>query len=154
MVRVGVIADTHNLLRPQAVQALQGVDLILHAGDIGSLDLALRLEAIAPLRAVRGNVDKGEWAEAFPAVLLVEVGKARIYMLHRLQDLALNPHTHELDVVVSGHSHKAELATREGVLYLNPGSAGPRRFKLPVTLAILHIDDSGLRAELVPLLPH
>ncbi len=149
-----MIADTHNLLRPQAVQALQGVDLILHAGDIGSLDLALRLEAIAPLRAVRGNVDKGEWAEAFPAVLLVEVGKARIYMLHRLQDLALNPHTHELDVVVSGHSHKAELATREGVLYLNPGSAGPRRFKLPVTLAILHIDDSGLRAELVPLLPH
>ena len=115
MVRVGVIADTHNLLRPQAVQALQGVDLILHAGDIGSLDLALRLEAIAPLRAVRGNVDKGEWAEAFPAVLLVEVGKARIYMLHRLQDLALNPHTHELDVVVSGHSHKAELATREGI---------------------------------------
>jgi uncharacterized protein len=149
--KVGVISDTHGLLRPEAEQRLAGVAHIIHAGDIGKPDVIERLGRIAPVTAIRGNVDTAPWAEAYPATTTVTLGGRRIYILHDLQDLQLDPPSAGIDVVMSGHSHHARVETAQGVLYLNPGSAGPRRFRLPITLAILEITKDGMRPTLYDL---
>ncbi len=149
--RLGVISDTHGLLRPQAVEALKGVSLIIHAGDIGSPEVLENLEKIAPVRAVRGNTDRGEWARDLPVTEVVEVGGVQLYVLHDLHTLDLEPQTAGFAAVIFGHSHRPHLERKNGVLYLNPGSAGPRRFTLPVTLAILQVQDKSLQAEFVSL---
>lgn len=149
--RIGVISDTHGLLRPGALTALAGVELILHAGDVGAPEVLLGLQAVAPVLAVRGNVDRGAWANELPETQVARAGDAWIYMLHDVNRLALNPPAGGFSAVISGHSHRAALATRAGVLYLNPGAAGPRRFTLPVTLAILEIEGRELSPTVVEL---
>lgn len=149
--RVGVISDTHRLLRPEALAALAGVELILHAGDVGDPQVLVELAGVAPVVAVRGNVDGGAWANDLPETRALEVGGVWIYMLHDMNQLDLDPAAGGFSVVISGHSHKASVMNRGGVLYLNPGAAGPRRFALPVTLAILEIEDGDMRAEIVSL---
>lgn len=149
--RIGVISDTHGLLRPEALAALQGSELILHAGDIGSAAVLEQLAAIAPLAAIRGNNDTEAWALAVPETRTVEAGGKRFYLLHDLKALAVDPATTGVDVVVAGHSHKPLAEQREGVLYLNPGSAGPRRWRLPITLSRLRIDGGRIEHELVHL---
>jgi putative phosphoesterase len=149
---VGVISDTHGLLRPEAVEALKGSELIVHAGDIGGHEVIEALLAIAPVVAVRGNNDRGEWAEKFPVYDVVEVGAAFVYVLHDLKELDISPEAAGFRVVVSGHSHKPVAEERRGVLYLNPGSAGPRRFKLPVTVARLNVNGDDATAEIINLL--
>lgn len=146
--KIGVISDTHGLLRLEAEQRLAGVGHIIHAGDIGKPDVITRLQRIAPVTAIRGNVDTAPWAEAYPETTTVTLGGCRIHVLHDLQQLQLDPTSVGIDVVISGHSHRARIQTEQGVLYLNPGSAGPRRFKLPITLAILDIGGRGLRTTL------
>ena len=148
---VGVISDTHGLLRPEAVAALDGSDLIVHAGDVGDPAILDALRAVAPVRAVRGNVDLGPWAGALPAVDVVEAAGRHLYVLHRLEDLDLDPAAAGFDAVIYGHSHRPGAERRGGVLYLNPGSAGPVRFRLPVSLARLTVEPDGLRHELVML---
>lgn len=148
---VGVISDTHGLLRPEAVAALAGVDRIVHAGDIGSPDVLAALERIAPVAAVRGNTDRERWAAAIPETEVVEVGGVSLYVLHDLHELDLDPRAAGFAAVIAGHSHQPRLQEREGVLYLNPGSAGPRRFKLPISLARLTVAGPRVRAELVTL---
>ncbi|HET6929358.1 MAG TPA: metallophosphoesterase family protein, partial [Candidatus Acidoferrum sp.] len=137
--RIGVISDTHGLLRPEALRALQGVQLILHAGDVGAPEILARLKTIAPVFVVRGNVDTQPWAQELPLTAVVETSGFHFYVLHNLKDLDLKPQAAGFDAVVSGHTHVAEQRLDDGVLYLNPGSAGPRRFRLPVTLALLEI---------------
>lgn len=146
---IGVISDTHGLLRPQAVKALQGVEFIIHAGDIGGPDILAALEAIAPVGAVRGNTDKGKWARKLPQTRVVEAGGAHLYVLHELYALDLDPAAAGLAAVIFGHSHHPHLERRNGVLYLNPGAAGPRRFTLPVSLALLRIAANSLQVELI-----
>jgi putative phosphoesterase len=148
MIRIGVISDTHGLLRDEAVAALTGSQLIIHAGDIGSGAVISGLERIAPVKAIRGNVDKGAWAKLLPATRVIETGGQRIYVIHNLKDLDLDPVASGFAVVVSGHSHMPKSQGLEGVLYLNPGSAGPRRFKLPVAVATLHICGPKVSAEI------
>jgi uncharacterized protein len=149
---IGVISDTHGLLRRQAAQALRGVELIIHAGDIGHPRVLTALEEIAPVQAVRGNTDRGEWARRLPRTRLLEVGGARLYVLHELQALDQTLRTRpRFEAVIYGHSHQPRLERQDGVLYLNPGSAGPRRFTLPVTLALLRVQEGHLQAELVNL---
>lgn len=148
---VAVLSDTHGLLRPEVLEALRGADLIVHAGDVGSPEVLERLREMAPLVAVRGNVDHGSWAEALPATEVVPAGEHRIYMLHDLQQLHLDPAAAGFAVVVSGHTHRPLAERRRGVLYLNPGSAGPRRFKLPISLARLRITGRMIEHELVEL---
>lgn len=148
---VGVLSDTHGLLRPQAVEALRGSDLIVHAGDVGSPGILDDLEKIAPTVAVRGNVDRGPWASRLPLREVVEVGPHLLYVLHVLDDLDLDPAAARFAAVIFGHSHEPSIERRAGVLYLNPGSAGPRRFRLPVALARLHVGEDGLRAERIDL---
>jgi putative phosphoesterase len=150
--RIGIISDTHGLLRPEAVQALQGVQLIVHAGDVGSPDVLAMLKAIAPVFAVRGNVDTQPWANDLPRATVVEAGAANFYVLHNLHELDLKPEAAKFDFVVSGHTHQPEQRTENGVIYLNPGSAGPRRFHLPVTLALLDLAAKPWRADLRRLL--
>jgi putative phosphoesterase len=150
---VGVISDTHGLLRPQAVQALQGSDLIVHAGDVGRESILAELRELAPVTAVRGNVDRGAWAEGLPTTQALEVGGTWLYVLHDLHTLDLDPVAAGFRVVIYGHSHQPEQVERSGVLYLNPGSAGPRRFRLPVCLARLLISPDGVRIEPVDLNP-
>jgi uncharacterized protein len=147
---IGIISDTHSLVRPQAVDALTGVDMILHAGDIGNSAVLDILSDIAPVVAVRGNNDKGEWAESLPASEVVEIGTVSIYMLHDLKEIENSP-TGIFQVIVSGHSHKPMVEERRGVLYVNPGSAGPRRFKLPVSVAHLRVKGSEVNAKLIEL---
>lgn len=147
---IGVISDTHGLLRPEALEALTGVDAILHAGDIGKPEILEELNKIAPVTAVRGNNDKGDWARDIPGRQLIEINGARIYMLHDLKELDLSPEHAGIRVVITGHSHKPVIQNRNGILYLNPGSAGPRRFKLPITFALLLVRD-GVSAEIVDL---
>ena len=132
---IGVISDTHGLLRPEALKALEGVELIIHAGDIGDLRLLRTLERLAPVHAVRGNTDRGDWAAALPRTRVVEVGGVHLYVLHELFTLDLDPAAAGLAAVIYGHSHLPTWNAKNGVLFLNPGSAGPRRFTLPVTLA-------------------
>jgi len=152
MINVGVISDTHGLLRPEAVTALQGVDSIIHAGDIGSPDIVRELLRIAPLHAIRGNVDTEPWANAFPVTDVVQFGSVLLYVLHDLKTLDLNPHAAGFAAVISGHSHQPGIENREGVLYFNPGSAGPRRFNLPISLGKICIGNDGLlHPELIPL---
>jgi uncharacterized protein len=146
--RIGVISDTHGLLRPEAEQQLAGVAHIIHAGDIGKPDVIARLCGIAPVTAIRGNVDTGPWAEAYPETVTVTLGGRKIHVLHDLQQLQLDPASVGIDVVISGHSHRPVIEMEQGVLYLNPGSAGPRRFRLPITLAVLDVTASGLRPTL------
>lgn len=149
---VGVLSDTHGLLRPEAIRAFEGVDLIIHAGDVGSEEVIRALEKIAPVKAVRGNVDKGEWARRLPTTETVEVGRALIYVVHDRTALDLDPRV-GFKAVISGHSHRPSATMREGVLYLNPGSAGPRRFKLPVSVARLYVRGESLEARLIELEP-
>ena len=151
MSRIAVLSDTHGLLRPEVLDALRDSDLILHAGDVGSPEVLERLREVAPLIAVRGNVDHGPWAEALPATEVVTAGGHRIYMLHDLQQLDLDVVAAGFAVVVSGHTHRPLAERRRGVLYLNPGSVGPRRFRLPVSLAWLTISGSKIEHELVEL---
>lgn len=146
-----MISDTHGLLRAEAVAALQGVEMILHAGDVGDPRLLDELREIAPLRVVRGNVDHGGWAAALPATDVVEIEGHALYMLHDRADLDLDPVAAGLSAVIYGHTHRPLIERRAGVLYLNPGSAGPRRFRLPVTVARLTVGADGLEAELVDL---
>lgn len=132
---IGLISDTHGLLRQEAVAALKDCDLIIHAGDVGKPEIIEELRGTAPVVAVRGNIDKGSWASQLPLTAVVEAGAVSIYVLHQLQQLDLNPVAAGFDIVVSGHTHKPDRMERSGVLYINPGSAGPRRFRLPVTVA-------------------
>lgn len=148
---IGVISDTHGLLRPEAVETLRGVDLILHAGDVGSSEVLDILKGIAPLVAVRGNNDKGEWAEELPRWEVAKVGAIYIYMIHDVKEIDLSPAAEGFHVVVSGHSHKPSVEERKGVLYVNPGSAGPRRFSLPISLARLKVSGEAVSAEVVEL---
>lgn len=149
--RIGVIADTHGLLRPEALDALRGCDRLLHLGDIGPQSLLEHLRELAPLDVIRGNNDTDDWAEAVPETLLLELGGLRLYLIHDLKRLAIDPAAAGIDVVLAGHSHKPLNEVRDGVLYLNPGSAGPRRFKLPVALAILDICKGRPVVEMVSL---
>ena len=150
--RVGVIADTHGLLRTEAEQALRGVDLIVHAGDVGNPEILLRLKTIAPLFAVRGNVDTEKWAREIPETSVVEADGACLYLIHNLRNLDVSPKAAGIDIVISGHTHQAERWERDGVLYLNPGSAGPRRFRLPVTMAVIDLSATPWKVEIVQLL--
>lgn len=147
----GVISDTHGLLRPEAKAALAGVEVIIHAGDVGRPAILDELRQIAPLVAVRGNVDGGTWAEALPLAEVVTVGERLIYILHDLLQLGLDPAAAGFEAVIFGHSHRPEITEKGGVLYLNPGSAGPRRFTLPVTLARLSANSQGLQAKIIEL---
>jgi uncharacterized protein len=148
---LGVISDTHGLVRPEAVKALEGADMIIHAGDIGTPEVLEALHAIAPVIAVRGNNDKGDWAYALPETEVVEVGGVALYVLHDVKTLDLDPVAAGFAAVISGHSHRPALAKRQGVLFLNPGSAGPRRFQLPVSVARLIIRGNVIDANLVSL---
>jgi putative phosphoesterase len=147
---VGLISDTHGLVRPDALAALQGSDVIVHAGDIGKPEVLDRLRTIAPTFAVRGNVDTAAWAKALPATETVEAGSHLIWVLHDIAELDLDPAV-GFAAVVFGHSHKPSIERRDGLLYINPGSAGPRRFWLPVTVGRLHVTADGLRPEIVDL---
>ena len=148
---VGVISDTHGLLRPQAVAALSGCELIVHAGDVGSPAVLAELGRLAPVVAVRGNVDVEAWARALPDTAVTEVGAVRLWVLHDLGRLDLDPVAAGFKAVVSGHSHIAAIAERHGVLYVNPGSAGPRRLALPASVALLRIRDGAVAGDIVGL---
>lgn len=150
---IGVISDTHGLVRPEALAALRGADLIVHAGDIGSPDVIEALQRICPVFAVRGNVDHGAWAERFPTTQVVEVESVHLYVLHDLGTLDLDPHAAGFQVVVAGHSHRPSSTTKHGVLYLNPGSAGQRRLRLPVAVARLSVEADKVRTDIVVLEP-
>jgi len=136
---VGLISDTHGLLRDGAMEALRGSELIIHAGDVGKPEILTALRQLAPVIAVKGNIDKGPWASELPATAMVEAGPATIYVLHDIQELDLDPAAAGIQIVVSGHSHRPSHTERSGILYINPGSAGPRRFRLPVTVARLDL---------------
>ena len=148
---VGIISDTHGLMRPQALDALRGSDLIIHAGDVGQPDVLEPLRALAPLHVVRGNVDRGAWAARLPATAHVDAGGHVFHVLHNIAELDLDPAAAGFSAVVYGHSHQPSIETRDGVLWLNPGSAGPRRFKLPVTVARLRVAGQRLTPEIVTL---
>jgi uncharacterized protein len=147
---VGLISDTHGLLRPQAVDALRGSDFIIHAGDIGDRTILDELALIAPLTVVRGNNDAQSWAGSIAPVEVLQVGAATIYVIHDLAEMDIDPRG-SFDVVVSGHSHKPTIATRDEVLYVNPGSAGPRRFRLPISVARVRISGAKIEPELIEL---
>jgi len=149
--RIGLISDTHGLLRKEATEALRRSDLILHAGDVGKPEILEELRKTAPVIAVRGNVDKGPWARALPETAVAEAGAVMIYVLHDVKTLDLNPTAAGVHIVVSGHSHKPGKTERDGVLYINPGSAGPRRFQLPVTVARLKLGRIPYEVEFVDL---
>ena len=146
---IGVISDTHGLLRPGALTALQGSDFIIHAGDIGDPQVLQKLRVIAPVTAVRGNVDRGSWARKIPVVNVLEVGGISIYVLHDLAALDLKPEAAGFSLVVSGHSHVPKQEMKNGVLYFNPGSAGPRRFRLPVSMGRLVVERGDVRGEIL-----
>ncbi|MFZ0953427.1 MAG: metallophosphoesterase family protein [Candidatus Sulfotelmatobacter sp.] len=148
---IGVISDTHGLLRPEAIAALRGADHIIHAGDVGSPEILGKLATMAPMTAVRGNVDKGAWSRKLPESQVLELGGISIYVLHDLAQLDLKPQAAGFAAVISGHSHVPKQDVRDGVLYFNPGSAGPRRFKLPVSVGKLILEDGGVRGELLHL---
>ena len=152
LIILGVISDTHGLLRPEAVRALSGSDRILHAGDVGASEILEKLAQIAPVTAVRGNIDTAPWARrVLPETEVVDVGGVTIYILHDLGELDLKPEAAGFGVVIFGHSHRPKLEERNGVLYFNPGSAGPRRFNLPVSLGKLTIQAGKVHAELITL---
>ena len=146
--KIGVISDTHGLIRPQALQALRGSELILHAGDIGAPAILEQLETIAPVTAIRGNNDTDAWAKRIPERIDLEVEGVSIHMLHNVKEFDGEPAAH---VIIAGHSHRPLVERREGVLYLNPGSAGPRRFKLPISVASMTCSDGKVRARIIEL---
>jgi putative phosphoesterase len=148
---LGVISDTHGLLRPEAVEALRGAQQVIHAGDVGSPEILKKLATIAPVTAVRGNVDRDAWAQQLPETQVLEAGGISIYLLHDLTQLDVKPEAAGFRVVISGHSHVPQQEVRNGVLYFNPGSAGPRRFQGPVSVGRLSIDGAEVNAELVIL---
>jgi putative phosphoesterase len=148
---IGLISDTHGLVRPEALVALQGVDLIIHAGDIGKGEVLDALKPIAPIRAIKGNNDRGPWAMKLPDTKTISISGANLFLIHNIRELAFEPSERGISVVISGHSHKPSVATRDGVLFVNPGSAGPRRFKLPVALGRLQIDGKKVTAEIIEL---
>jgi putative phosphoesterase len=148
---IGLISDTHGLLREEAVRALRGAELIVHAGDVGKPEIIEALRRLAPVVAVRGNVDQGDWALALPATAVAEAGPVKMYVLHDVNELDMEPTAADFDVVVSGHSHKFGRSERSGVLYINPGSAGPKRFQLPVTIARLNLGARPWKVEFVDL---
>ena len=149
--RIGVISDTHGLLRPEALAVLQGCERIIHAGDIGKPEVLDALREIAPLEVIRGNVDSDLWAAQIPERLDLQLGGLRIHVLHDLKELDQDPIAAGIAVVIAGHSHQPKIEEIDGVLYLNPGSAGRRRFKLPISLALLDIEDGQPRPQLVTL---
>ena len=149
--KIGILSDTHGLLRPEAVERLAGVDHIIHAGDIGRPEVISELRRLAPVTAVRGNVDRDEWAAGYQQTELLKLGGRFFYVLHNLAELDLDPIAAGIDVVVSGHSHRPKIETVDGVVYLNPGSAGPRRFSLPIALATLDLSGKELRPCIVSL---
>lgn len=151
MQRVGLISDTHGLLRPEALAFLRGSDFIVHAGDIGDAAVLDELRRLAPLTAVRGNNDKGPWARSIAETEVLEVGEVFIYVLHDLGELDVDPVAAGFRVVVSGHSHNPRIEERDEVLYVNPGSSGPRRFRLPITVAELSVAGSSVKARIVEL---
>ena len=151
MTRIGLISDTHGLLRPEAIAFLRGCDRIIHGGDIGAAGILDELAALAPVTAVRGNNDHGAWAERLAETQIVEAGKVAICVIHDLAQLAIDPREAAVQVIVSGHSHAPAVTRRDGVLYVNPGSAGPRRFKLPIALAELIVEGSVVSARIVRL---
>jgi len=148
---IGLISDTHGLLRPEAIEALRGVDLVVHAGDIGKPEVLDALKAIGPLLAIKGNNDIGAWAKALPDTRLVQTANRTLFVIHNVKELDCDPAAEGYEVVISGHSHKPSVLTREGVLFVNPGSAGPRRFKLPVSVGKLFIQNRKVNAELIEL---
>jgi len=150
---IGVVSDTHGLLRPEALAALRGSELIIHAGDVGRAGILEPLAEIAPVRAVRGNVDRGAWAEDLPEREVVELEQHRIYVLHDLGELEFDPAAAGFHAVICGHSHRPKIETKEGVLYFNPGSAGPRRFDLPITVGQLRISGGKVQARIIELSP-
>jgi putative phosphoesterase len=149
---IGLISDTHGLLRDAAIEALRGSQLIIHAGDIGKAEIVTKLQQLAPVTAVKGNIDKEAWASHLPATAIVEAGSAIIYVLHDIQELDLDPAAAGIHIVVSGHSHKPSHTERSGVIYINPGSAGPRRFQLPVTVARLDLAATPWKVTLLDVL--
>jgi hypothetical protein len=151
--RVGIISDTHGLLRPEAVAALQGSDLIIHAGDIGHEGVLAALSEIAPVFAVRGNNDHGDWAEKIPEARLVQAGEKLLFVLHDLKKLEQAPGGDSWAAVIAGHSHRPLVQERQGVLFINPGSAGPRRFRLPVSVACLAIREGTLHCKIIEIVP-
>jgi uncharacterized protein len=148
---IGIISDTHGLLRPEAMAALRGAEHIIHAGDVGEPEILDQLGEIALVTAVRGNIDKGTWARKLPETQVVELSGISMYVLHDLGTLDLKPQAAGFKVVISGHSHVPKQELRDGVLYFNPGSAGPRRFRLPVTVGRLFIENGGVRGEIVTI---
>jgi uncharacterized protein len=148
---IGVISDTHGLVRPQALKELRGVDLIIHAGDIGAPEVVDALKRIAPVVAIKGNNDNEGWATSLPDTKLVQLNAAKLYVIHNVRELELDPVARGIQVVISGHSHKPSVVKRDGVLYLNPGSAGPRRFKLPVAVAKLTVHLKTIEAKIIEL---
>ena len=148
---IGLISDTHGLLREEALRALEGTELIIHAGDVGKLEIIETLKTIAPVVAVRGNVDTEPWAAALPETEVVETKSATIFVLHDVHALDLNPAAAGFHIVISGHSHKPERTEHDGVLYINPGSAGPRRFQLPVTIARLDLAQIPWKVDFIDL---
>ena len=149
---IGVISDTHGLLRPEALKALQGSHHIIHAGDVGAPEILDKLATLAPVTAIRGNIDKDAWARRLAQTQLVEIAGISIYVLHDLTQLDLKPEAAGFRVVISGHSHVPKQEALNGVLYINPGSAGPLRFKLPVTVGRLIVEHGNFRAEIIPIL--
>jgi len=152
MQRIGLISDTHGLLRPEALVFLRGCDHVVHGGDIGEQRILEKLAAIAPVTAVRGNNDTAMWAQDVPETALVDLGGVRLYAIHDLARLTIDPVAAGVRVVVSGHSHRPLAQERDGVLYINPGSAGPRRFKLPISAAELLLDGDAVTPRIVELL--
>jgi len=148
---IGLISDTHGLLRPGAIAALRGSDAIIHAGDIGDANILAELSRLAPVTAVRGNVDRGDWAAALPETAVLQIGDAVIFVIHNLAALALDPAAAGFRAVVSGHSHRPAWREQDGVLFVNPGSAGPRRFTLPIALGRLRVAGKRMTAELIEL---
>lgn len=149
--RVGILSDTHGLLRPEALTALAGSDHILHAGDVGQGPILERLREIAPVTAIRGNIDRQGASSLLPPTEAIDLQGQFFYLVHAIDDLDLDPVAAHVNVVVSGHSHKASILSKQNVLYLNPGSAGPRRFKLPISLALVEITEDGLSARIIEL---
>ena len=148
---VGVISDTHGLLRPQVLSSLQKSDYIIHAGDVGDPSILTRLSDIAPLTVVRGNVDHGEWTRTIPPTDVLEVGGASLYVLHNLAELDIKPEAAGIAAVIYGHSHVSKQEIKNGVLYFNPGAAGPRRFNLPVSIGRLIVENGKIQAEVIVL---
>ncbi len=152
MKRIGVISDTHGLLRTEAAAALRGADLIIHAGDIGKEEILEELRQIAPVIAVRGNCDRGYWAKAYADTADVRIEAIPIFILHDLKQLDMKPEERGYKIVVSGHSHKPKEEKKDGVLYLNPGSAGPRRFNLPISVALLELYEETIKVEFLEII--